>query len=446
MKVEMKSWIRAEQDSDFSIYNIPFGIFSNGNNSPRPATRIGNTVVDLSVLADFGYFDDLDIDDLSVFYQPYLNEYIALGKSLTNQVRNRLVLLFSDSNKDLQDNNEACDLAFFKADEVKMHIPVRIGNYTDFYASEQHAYNVGVMFRDPKNALLPNWKHIPVGYHGRASSIVISGTPIYRPKGQTKTDDQENPSFGPTKQLDFELEMGFVIGKNTDLGTSINTSDAEDYIFGLVLFNDLSARDIQKWEYVPLGPFLSKNFGSVISSWIVTLEALDPFRIPGPEQMPEVLPYLKYEGCKHFDIKLEVFLESPQSSVVSRQSNINSNNSEHRTLNSALSTQHSALITSSNLKHLYWNFPQMLAHHTVNGCNVEAGDLCASGTISGPDKGSFGSMLELAWKGTKPIMMPDGTSRRFIEDNDTVIMKGWAEKDGIRVGFGECSTQILPAK
>jgi len=420
----MKSWIPVNAESDFSIYNIPFGIFSKGNNFPLPATRIGDTVVDISVLADFGYFDDLDIDDLSVFYQPVLNDFIALGKPLTNQVRNRLIDLFSESNNDLKLNQKACELAFHKFEEVSMHMPVKVGNYTDFYASEYHAYNVGVMFRDPENALLPNWKHIPVGYHGRASSIVVSGTPINRPKGQTKPDGQDMPSFGPSKQLDFELEMGFVIGKGSGLGSSVKTSETEDYIFGLVLFNDLSARDIQKWEYVPLGPFLSKNFGSVISPWVVTLEALEPFRTAGPVQSPEVLSYLKYEGDKHYDINLEVCLLSQQSAV---------------------SGQQSAVISKSNMKYLYWNFSQMLAHHTVNGCNMEAGDICASGTISGPDENSYGSMLEIAWKGTKPIKMQDGSERRFIEDNDRIIMKGYAEKDGKRVGFGECCTEILPA-
>jgi fumarylacetoacetase len=418
----MNSWIPIEQDSDFSIHNIPFGIYSIGNEQPRPATRIGDTVVDLSVLADFGYFDGVEIDDLTVFYQPYLNDFISLGKPITSKVRLLLQELFLDSNDQLKNHSEAIGLAFHPSGSVTMHMPVRVGDYTDFYASEQHAYNVGVMFRDPKNALLPNWKHIPVGYHGRASSIVVSGTPIHRPKGQTKADDQESPVFGPTKQLDFELEMGFIIGQETELGSSIKTSDTDNYIFGLVLFNDLSARDIQRWEYVPLGPFLSKNFGSVISPWIVTLEALDPFRIPGPIQNPDVLPYLEYSGSKHYDIKLEVFLESPQSSVLSRQSK---------------------LLSKSNLKFLYWNFSQMLAHHTVNGCNVRVGDICASGTISGPDEGSYGSMLELAWKGTKPVEMPDGSTRRFIEDNDTIVIKGFAEKDGVRVGFGECITRIL---
>ena len=423
----MHSWLEIGPDSDFSMYNIPFGIYSVEGNEPRPATRIGNTVVDLSVLADFGYFDDLDIDDLTVFYQPFLNHFIDLGKPLTHKVRSRIIELFSLGNDDLKGNPDACEFALIDAEKVTMHMPVKVGNYTDFYASEQHAYNVGVMFRDPKNALLPNWKYIPVGSHGRASSIVVGGTPIHRPQGQTKTDDQENPVFGPTRQLDFELEVGFIIGKHSALGDSVKVADAEDYIFGLVLFNDLSARDIQKWEYVPLGPFLSKNFGSVISPWIVTLEALEPFRIPGPVQLPEVLPYLKYNGEKHFDIHLEVSL-MPK-------------NEQSTTYN-----EKSIIISRTNSKYLYWNFAQMLAHHTVNGCNIGTGDICASGTISGPTPDSFGSMLELAWKGARPISMPDGTTRSFIQDHDTVIMKGFAETDGFRVGFGECNVTILPAK
>ncbi len=439
--MKLKSWVEVANDSDFSIYNIPFGIYSVRDGVPKPATRLGDTIIDLSVLADFGYFDSLDIDDLTVFYQPVLNDFIRLGKKKTSQVRLHLQQLFSENNPDLRDNQEAIQLAFVQEKDAIMHLPVFVGNYTDFYASEQHAYNVGVMFRDPKNALLPNWKHIPVGYHGRASSIVVSGTNVRRPNGQTKADDQESPVFGPSMQVDFELELGCVLGTDTTLGTSIKTGEADDYIFGFVLFNDLSARDIQKWEYVPLGPFLSKNFGSVISPWIITPEALEPFRIPGPVQSPEVLPYLKYTGNKHFDINLQVYLETNSKFQIP---NPTIQTSEPQNLKTNFhNTQH--LICQSNTKYLYWNFAQMIAHHTVNGCNVRAGDICASGTISGPDETSFGSMLELAWKGTRPIELPDGTSRKFIQDHDTIVMKGFAEKDGIRVGFGECSTTIRPA-
>ena len=426
------SWIPVSAGNDFPLQNIPFGIFSYKENSPRPATRIGNTVVDLSVMADHGFFDDLDINDLSIFHQPVLNDFISLGKPVTRKIRERIMTLFASDNPVIKENLELQNLALYPAHEVTLHLPVAVGDYTDFYSSEEHATNVGKMFRDPANALLPNWKHIPVGYHGRASSIVISGTPIHRPKGQTKADDKPVPDFGPTKQFDFELEMGFIVGGNTPLGTSINTSNAEDYIFGLVLFNDLSARDIQKWEYVPLGPFLSKNFGSVISPWIVTLEALEPFRVTGPVQDPEVLPYLKFEGAKNYDINLEVAIKPLAVGRLPEAA---------KTF-----TDGGFVICRSNFKYMYWNMCQQLAHHTVNGCNVRTGDIYASGTISGPEEGSFGSMLEIAWKGTKPIRMPGGTERKFLHDGDTVIMRGWAEKEGLRIGFGEAMTTVLPAK
>lgn len=414
-----KSWIEIPGGSDFTLDNIPFGIIRHGLHV-SPATRIGDTVADLSVLADFGYFDDLDIDDLSVFYQPVLNDFMALGRKKTAAVRRRLQELFSADNKLLREHQDICQLALLPAELIENQMPVSIGDYTDFYSSIDHATNVGKMFRDPANALLPNWKHLPVGYHGRSSSIVVSGTSIHRPKGQTRPDDSLPPVFGPSRQLDFELETAFITCGETSLGDSLDVSTAEDYLFGLVLFNDLSARDIQKWEYVPLGPFLSKSFGSVISPWIVTLDALEPFRIDSPVQEPEPLPYLRHQGKNHFDIRLEVYLKA----------------SEH--------PPH--LICRSNMKHLYWSMAQQLAHQTVNGCNIRTGDLYASGTISGPDPDSFGSMLELCWKGTKPISMPDGSSRVFLHDYDTIIMKAFGEKDGIRVGFGECLTTILPAK
>ena len=311
-------------------------------------------------------------------------------------------------------------MALHDSSEIQMLMPLQVGDYTDFYSSIEHATNVGIMFRDPANALLPNWRHIPVGYHGRASSIVVSGTEIHRPKGQIKPANADLPVFSPTSQLDFELETAFVIGKGNPLGDSITTAEAEEYIFGMVLFNDLSARDIQSWEYVPLGPFLSKNFASVISPWIVTLDALEPFRCIGPEQLPIVLPYLQFNGDRNFDINLQVRIKPK-------------NNEE-------------TILCKSNFKYMYWNMSQQLAHHTVNGCNMRIGDLCGSGTISGPDAGSYGSMLELTWKGTKPIVLPDGSERKFINDYDTVIMNGFCEKDGIRVGFGEAVAKILPVK
>jgi fumarylacetoacetase len=420
MKTEiMKSWIEVPENSDFPIHNIPFGIISY-RQTVSPATRIGNKAIDLSVLADFGFFDELDIEDLSVFYQPVLNEFIALGKKKTIAVRHHLQKLLSVDCHELQDNQKACDLAILSIDEVQMLLPVHVGDYTDFYSSIEHATNVGVMFRDPANALLPNWRHLPIGYHGRSSSIVVSGTNIHRPKGQTRPDDTQPPVFGPSKQVDFELEMAFITSGPTKLGESIDISQAEDFIFGLVLFNDLSARDIQKWEYVPLGPFLSKSFGSVISPWIVTLEALEPFRTQSPLQEPMPLSYLQHDGKNNFDIHLEVLL---------KPENIES-----------------TLICKSNYKYMYWSMAQQLTHQTVAGCNINPGDMYGSGTISGPTPDSFGSMLELCWKGTKPLTMKDGSKRIFIQDNDTIVMKGFAQNKELQIGFGECTTRILPSK
>lgn len=414
-----KSWIEVPENSDFPLQNIPFGIIAPENKTPRPATRIGDTVIDLSELADFGFFDKLDIDDLTSFYSPVLNDFIALGKKYTVSVRERLIELFSEENTELQNQKDLLETAFHPAGSVEVLLPVDVGDYTDFYSSIEHATNVGKMFRDPENALLPNWKHLPVGYHGRSSSIVVSGTNIVRPKGQIKLPGQENPVFEATKKLDYELEMAFITGKENPLGMPIPIQETSEYIFGMVIFNDLSARDIQKWEYVPLGPFLGKNFGSVISPWIVTMEALEPFRIAGPEQNPEVLPYLRLSGKNNLDIKLQV-------SIIPENG-------------------HENIVCRSNTKYLYWSMNQQLAHHTVNGCNIRPGDMYASGTISGKDESSFGSLLELSWGGKKPISLKGGASRTFIEDGDTIVMRAHAEKDGLRIGFGEVKTKILPA-
>lgn len=414
----LKSWVEVKPGSDFPIQNLPFGIFKTVTEPPHVGVAIGEYILDLSLLGEAGLFDSIGFDT-SVFEKHYLNEFIALGKSITNAVRERVSELLEAGNAELRDNKELLAKALLKQSDAQMLMPVQVPNYTDFYSSREHATNVGTMFRDPKNALLPNWLHLPVGYHGRASSIVVSGTPIHRPKGQTKADDQPNPTFGPSRLVDFELEMAFVVGKETKLGESVSTANAEDYIFGLVLFNDWSARDIQKWEYVPLGPFLAKNFGSVVSPWVVTLEALEPFKIEGPAQEPEVLPYLKYTGNKNYDINLQVDIKSASGATKT--------------------------VSNSNFKYMYWNMCQQLAHHTVNGCNIQVGDMYASGTISGPTPDSYGSMLEISWQGKNPVQMPDGTERRFIQDNDTVIIKGYAEKDGVRIGFGDCSGKLLPA-
>ena len=409
----MKSWIDIPEHSDFSIYNIPFGIGKLGD-ATFVCTRIGDQVLNLYQLSQTGFFKGI-VADNDVFNQSSLNAFIALGKPVTNEVRTRLQETLSNEHSPLRNQSNL----FVPFRSVSMQLPVNIGDYTDFYSSIEHATNVGKMFRDPENALLPNWRHIPIGYHGRASSIVISGTPVKRPNGQTKPADSDVPVFGPTKRLDFELEVGFIIGKETSVGQTIPIAKTEEYIFGLVLFNDWSARDVQTWEYVPLGPFLSKNFASAMSPWIVTLEALDSFRVPGPKQIPAVLPYLEYQGSKNYDIFLEVSL-TPEN-------------------------KDEANISRSNFKYMYWNMCQQLAHHTSNGCNVRVGDLMASGTISGPDQASLGSMLEITSGGKTPLTLPDDTKRSFIEDGDTVAIRGWAEKDGVRIGFGEVYNKVESA-
>ena len=408
----LRTWVSVPHNSDFSIYNLPFGIFSVNDDQPRAGIAIGAQIVDLVVVSELGLIEV----DANYFNQSTLNEFIALGKKITNKVRLDIQQLLVIENSPLKNHPEA----FVQQEDVTMHLPVQVGDYTDFYSSIEHATNVGKMFRDPENALLPNWRHIPVGYHGRASSIVVSGTNIHRPMGQVKTNEMETPVFQASGRLDFELEMGFIVGKPTQLGERITVENANEHIFGLVLFNDWSARDIQKWEYVPLGPFLGKSFASSMSPWIVTLEALEPFKVQGPKQEPAVLSYLQYEGAKNYDIQLEVGMSSKSSEET--------------------------IISRSNFKFMYWNMMQQLAHHTVNGCNVNVGDVMASGTISGKDESSYGSLLEISWGGKKPFELKDGSKRTFIEDNDTITLKGFAEKEGVRVGFGEVTGTILPSK
>jgi fumarylacetoacetase len=414
----LTSWIEVPADSDFPIQNIPFGIFKTDQLNPRVGSRIGDKIIDLKTLFVLGYLDNLPFSKED-FDTTTLNSLMKHGKKGTRDLRNRLSKLFSSDFPDLRDNAHHAAQVLIDASGVEMLLPVHIGDYTDFYSSRDHATNVGTMFRDPNNALLPNWLWIPVGYHGRASSIIPSGVPIKRPKGQMKPNEDENPVFGPCRLLDFELEMAFITYDGKELGSSISTDEAENYIFGMCIMNDWSARDIQKWEYVPLGPFLAKNFASSISPWIVTLDALEPFKLEGPVQEPEVLPYLKYQGKHHYDIHLEVAIAPEKSEET--------------------------VVCQSNYKHMYWNMVQQLAHHTVNGCNIRSGDMLASGTISGPTPDSFGSMLEISWRGTKPVAMKDGSERKFINDNDTVIMRGFSSKDGVRIGFGEVSTKVLPA-
>jgi fumarylacetoacetase len=419
--VKEKTIKMSDKDIFFSIHTIPFGIFSIKNQKKRLATIINDQVVDLYALAELGYFDDLKIKK-SVFKNDYLNDFISLGKAKTNAVRKRLQEILA-----IPDFKFQISKAFYFENEVQLHLPIKIGDYTDFYSSEQHATNVGMMFRPNGDALLPNWKHIPVGYHGRASSIFVSGTDFHRPKGQINATDATPPIFSPTKRLDIELEMATIIGKNNPIGDSIDVNKAEDYVFGFALFNDWSARDIQRWEYVPLGPFLAKNFFSSMSPWVVTLEALEPFRVSAEVQNPEVLPYLKEEKRENFDVQLEVTL-IPKSDLKNPK------------------YTEGVVISRSNFKNMYWTVAQQIAHHTVNGCNLNVGDVMGSGTISGKEPDSFGSLLELSWGGQNPITLPDGSTRTFLEDDDTIIIKGFAEKDGRRVDFGEVKTTVLPVK
>lgn len=416
---KLTSWVEIPENSDFPIQNLPFGVFKSESFGPRVGVRIGDKVLDLKALMVLGYLENLPFT-LETFACDNLNELMKFGKQGTRDLRNRVSKLLSNNHSDLRDHDTHAKQVLHDINDVIMLMPIKIGDYTDFYSSIEHATNVGTMFRDPNNALLPNWKHIPVGYHGRASSIILSGQPIHRPLGQTKADDSDVPTFGPSRLLDFELEMAFVTYQGKPLSERISTEEADDFIFGMCIFNDWSARDIQKWEYVPLGPFLAKNFASSMSPWIVTLDALEPFRVPGPVQEPKVLPYLEYTGEKNIDINLEVLIQ-PENSVEST-------------------------ICNSNYKHMYWNMAQQLAHHTVNGCNINVGDMMASGTISGPTPDSYGSMLELSWKGTKPLTLKDGSERKFIQDHDTVIMRAHAKNDQVRIGFGEVSTKVLPAK
>ncbi|MCB9309392.1 MAG: fumarylacetoacetase [Lewinellaceae bacterium] len=403
-------------DSDFSPANIPFGVFRDGETTSG-CSRIGDYIIDLHVCQEYGIFEDLRLPK-NIFFNRPLNDFMSLGKEVTKEVRQTIMSTFILDGQ-LAINDIWPIEMFRKAGSVQMVLPITIGDYTDFYSSKEHATNVGIMFRDPKNALLPNWLHIPVGYHGRSSSIVVSGTEVHRPNGQTIQGNDTSPTYGPSRQVDFELEMAFVIGKNSGLGQPIGINEAESYIFGLMLFNDWSARDIQKWEYVPLGPFLAKNFASTLSPWIITMESLEPFKVEAQPREKPILPYLESSQNCNYDIHLEVAIETEGNSET--------------------------VVTRSNFKYLYWSMIQQLAHHTVNGCNVRVGDLLASGTISGPHEGSYGSMLEIAWKGTKPVPMKDGTTRIFIQDGDTVKLKGWAGNGSSRVGFGECEGKLIPA-
>ncbi|ELU14609.1 hypothetical protein CAPTEDRAFT_180564 [Capitella teleta] len=414
------SFIQVNPDSHFPIQNLPYGVFSTPDNPQhRIGVAIGDQILDLSVVKHLFNGPCLN-GNQDVFSQPVLNDFMGLGHDAWKEARARLQELLGVSCEELKGNVDLRSRALVSMSSATMHLPAKIGDYTDFYSSIHHATNVGIMFRGKENALMPNWRHLPVGYHGRASSVVVSGTPIRRPLGQQRPDETQPPVFGPCKLFDIELEMAFFTGGPANkLGEPIPIEKAHEHIFGMVVMNDWSARDIQKWEYVPLGPFGGKNLGTSISPWIVTMEALEPFTTANFNQDPKPLPYLQHADNYNFDINLEVSLKVPE-------------------------VEAPATICKSNYKYLYWTPKQQLAHHTITGCNVNPGDLMASGTISGEQPHEFGSMLELCWKGTKTIAVGD-TTRKFLKDGDEVIMTGFCEGDGFRVGFGECTGKVLPA-
>ncbi len=414
----MKSFIDVEKDSHFPLENLPFGIFKPREGAARVGVALGEDVVDLAVLEASGFFKDLPA---TVFGQDSLNGFLALGRPAWRKVREILQQLLAAETATLRDDVDLRSRVFYKQKDVTMQLPARIGDYTDFYSSYHHAHNVGTMLRGPENALMPNWKWLPVAYHGRVSSIVVSGTEVRRPHGQTKAPDATEPVFGPSKSFDYELEMAFLIGPGNPLGEPISIDNAADHIFGLVLMNDWSARDIQGWEYQPLGPFLAKNFATSISPWVVTLDALEPFRKPLAKQDPEPLGYLRGKNDFNIDIRLEARLQT-----------------------ASMKDRH--VITRTNLQNLYWSISQQLAHHTVGGCNLQPGDLLASGTISGPTEDSRGCMLELTWRGANPLKLPNGDTRKWLEDGDELSITGWCDGDGYRVGFGEVTGRVLPAK
>lgn len=416
----MKSFIDVAPDSHFPIQNLPFGIFRPAQGQARVGVAIGDFVLDLSVLEELGHFRSPEFQGRTVFSEDALNAFLALGRPAWRKVRETIQHLLASDTVTLRDDTTLRARTLHSRKDVTMQLPARIADYTDFYSSYHHAHNVGTMLRGPENALMPNWKWLPVAYHGRASSIVVSGTDVRRPHGQTKPPTAETPTFGPSRSFDYELETAFLIGPGNALGTAIPIDQATDHIFGLVLMNDWSARDVQAWEYQPLGPFLAKNFCTSISPWVVTLDALEPFRKPLPDQDPEPLSYLRAENDSTYDIQLEAHLQTP-----------------------GMDSPH--IITRTNFQNLYWSIAQQLAHHTVNGCNLQPGDLLASGTISGPTEESRGCMLELTWRGANPLTLPNGETRKWLEDGDALTITGWAQGNGYRVGFGEVTGRVLPA-
>jgi fumarylacetoacetase len=416
---KLKSFIDVAPESDFPIQNLPYGVFSTpASGERRVGVAIGEFVLDLNVLEQAGLLWASETS--KVFAAPSINAFMALGPKAWSATRSRISDLLRDDNPGLRDNAELRKRALLPRKEVQLHLPIAVAGYTDFYSSKEHATNVGVMFRGKDNALQPNWLHIPIAYNGRASTVVVSGTPVIRPQGQLKPPAADAPSFGPCKRLDFELEIGVVVGGASQMGQRLTEDEAAEMIFGFVLLNDWSARDIQQWEYVPLGPFQAKAFATSISPWVVTREALAPFAVRGPVQDPVPLPYLQQKGANNYDLNLAVDLRTETM------------NKPHT-------------IAATNFKYMYWSSVQQLVHHASSGCAMNVGDLLGSGTISGPQKNERGSLLELSWNGSEPIELPGGGKRTFLEDGDSLVMRGWCQGDGYRVGFGEVEGTVMPA-
>jgi fumarylacetoacetase len=415
----LRSFISVDPTSDFPIQNLPYGVFSAKDGlAPRVGVAIGDYVLDLWELEQDSR---LDVGAIGVFSAPSLNPFMALGPKVWSRTRARISELLRHDNPELRDNDELRGRALVPMADAKLYLPIAVAGYTDFYSSKEHATNVGVMFRGKDNALQPNWLHMPIGYNGRASTVVVSGTKVRRPRGQLKPPSAELPSFGPCKRLDFELEMGVVVGQPSPMGAMLSEKQAEEMIFGFVILNDWSARDIQQWEYVPLGPFQAKAFGTSISPWVVTRDALVPFRIQGPAQDPKPLPYLQQAQPNNYDLQLDVGLRAaPMNEAVN--------------------------ICRTNFKYMYWSSVQQLVHHASSGCAMNVGDLLGSGTISGPDKHGRGSLLEISWNGTEPVELASGVKRTFLEDGDSLVMRGWCQGDGYRVGFGEVEGTIVAAE
>ncbi len=417
------SWIPVPPDSPFPIQNLPYGVFVARGARPHVGVAIGNRILDLDVLAEAGLLDDLELP-WGVFATGSLNPLLGLGRGMWIALRQRISDLLDFDNREIRDHWGLAEQVLIPMRDAVMLLPIEVRDYVDFYSSQQHATNLGKMFRPGSDPLLPNWLHLPVGYHGRASSVVVSGTPVVRPHGQIKIGD-EQPIWEPSYALDFELEVGFITGNGNELGARIAPADAAEFIFGLVLVNDWSARDVQRWEYVPLGPFLGKSFATSISPWVVPLDAVAPYRVPGPVQDPAPLHYLRTDADWNIDLHLEVALQSETMAEQDMAPHV---------------------VSRTNFSTMYWNMAQQLAHASSNGANVRAGDLYASGTVSGDEPDSYGSLIELTWRGSRAIDLPDGSTRAFLEDGDTVVMRGWCGGDGRpRIGFGEVSGMVYPA-